>query len=482
MRFEGYKQKTNNQDIDISIIGDHQKIDEGNKVVTKPEVKEEEKKVGDISDNSKKIKKKPKKSIRRDEVQDLFESDFKVESESMAVESNIQKFPLAVKVIFKKPLNPCKQKFLEELVNETYPVELVFFFYPKLGIITCTAKAREEKPSSIQLLHSLFFEDGAYFVIDYLKTQDIVWSSEDERPYSWVNFLAGIFDFAFLDNHIKANSREEYYYNPLEINADTVITRIHNRVFSIAALKYQTDSLTKTHQIAPEILKVISSLQQFKIVQDKTEIKEFNQTIREFFIIGASSKRSEYLQPQTAIMAGFQRIRNEVPMKIPVFNKTEAGTFVKSYKENISPCKCEVGYYYKMLVGRDDYIIRCYIEIGYDYPNAVPNIILNVKSVKGSEEEKKVPGEEGLEGANFGYNHVLREIEQELMRYWPEYCSEEEKLYLVSYQIKKLTTCVEIFVKTENEDSTTLYKKGKKGITRSRPFAYNQQENIYEQR
>lgn len=475
MKFEGYKKRTDNQNMDISIIGDSQK----NKTETKPE---EEKKVTEISDSSKKIKKKPKKSIRRDEVQDLFESDFKIESEGMNVEDNIQKFPLAVKVVLKRPLNLSKQKFLEEYINEVYPVELVFFLYSKLGIVTCIAKAKEEKLTSLQLLHSLFFEDDGHFVIEYLRSKDIVWSNEDERSYSWVNFLAGIFDLAFLDKQVKDNPKEEYYYNPSEVNAETVITRIHNRVLSIAALKYQINSLTQNNQIAPEILENISKLQQFKIVQDKTEIREFNQTIREFFIIGASSKRSEYLQPQTAIMAGFQRVRNEVPMQIPVFNKTEAGTFVKSYKENVSPCKCEVGYYYKMLVERGGFNIRCFIEIGYNYPSVVPNITLNVESVRGSEEEKKVPGDEGLKGANFGYSHILREIEQELVRYWPEYCSEEEKLYLFSYQIKKLTICVEIFVETENEEPTTLYKKGKKGITHSRPFAYNQQENIYEQR
>lgn len=66
--------------------------------------------------------------------------------------------------------------------------------------------------------------------------------------------------------------------------------------------------------------------------------------------------------------------------------------------------------------------------------------------------------------------------------HWSDYCSEGEKNSLISYQIKKLTVCVEILVDTESEKATTLYEKGKKGVFRSRPFSYNPEKNMYEQR
>eukprot|EP00826_Nyctotherus_ovalis_P043873 TRINITY_DN467_c0_g1_i3.p1 TRINITY_DN467_c0_g1~~TRINITY_DN467_c0_g1_i3.p1 ORF type:complete len:487 (-),score=109.77 TRINITY_DN467_c0_g1_i3:44-1504(-) len=486
MKFEGHKQKSNSETIEISIVTNQPKPEPIEPVkidVDGGKVNEEEKgerRAGEISDNSKKIKKKPKKSIRRRESQDLFESELEVNADFATPENTIQKFPLAVKVVLKKPNDQCMQNALQGLFDEIYPVELHFFLYPKLGLVTCTARTKETKPTSLNILHSLFSEDDGHFVIDHLLSDSIVWANEDERPYSWVNFLAGIFDFAFLNR--QENKKEAYYYDPLEVNADSVAAKIHGRILSICALKYQTDYLFKNNQIPPEILSTISSQQQFKIVHDTTRIKEFSPTIQEFFILGATTKRAEYLQPSTALMAGLPKVTNEFPMMLPAFRRTEEGTFVKSYRDNADPCKYEVGHYFKMLLERGDFRVRGLVEIGCNYPHAVPNIVLTIESIKGNGNEKKVPELEGLEGANFGYSHVLREIEQELTRYWPEYCPEEEKLNLLSYQIKKLTTCLEIFAQTENEEATTLYKKGKKGVTRSRPFAYNPSENIYEQR
>ena len=129
---------------------------------------------------------------------------------------------------------------------------------------------------------------------------------------------------------------------------------------------------------------------------------------------------------------------------------------------------------------RGEFTIRGFIEIGYNYPHCAPNIVLRVEAAKKTEDGKSVESLAGLEGSDFGYSHMLREIEDELMLHWGEYCT--EKLFLISHQIKKLTTCIEILVDTENDKVTTLYQKGKKGVYRSRPFAYNPATNMYEQR
>ncbi len=73
-------------------------------------------------------------------------------------------------------------------------------------------------------------------------------------------------------------------------------------------------------------------------------------------------------------------------------------------------------------------------------------------------------------------------MEEELTVHFADYCSESERLYLISHQMKKLTVCTEILVETESDKATTLYGKGKKGLLRSCPFAYNPATNMYEQR
>ena len=68
------------------------------------------------------------------------------------------------------------------------------------------------------------------------------------------------------------------------------------------------------------------------------------------------------------------------------------------------------------------------------------------------------------------------------MVHWKDYCDDNSRGHLLSYQIKKLTVCIEILAETETNKPTTLYRQGKKGLFRSRPFAYNPTTNMYEQR
>ena len=489
MKLEGYRGRSKSDLVEISIIGNYQKAEsilsgkeesDNNHKVQEEEIIE--KKPGEISDNSKKIKKKQKKSIKKNEPEtsNVFESDLKINSSNNISEDITQKFPLALKIVLKRPLNRSMEGEIQAEIDAIYPIELYFMLYYRLGLIVCTAKStKNEKVTSIKLLHSLFSEDDGHYAMDYLNSNDVAWVSEEEKPYSWPCFLGGVYSLAFL-NDLPVN--EAYYYDPSQVTVESIMKKINSRVISICVLQYQVDYLSKNHKIAPDIMKNIASQPQFRIIKDKTAINEFNQTIREFFVVGASRIKFEFLQPQNTIISSLQKNRNIIPMKIPSYKQTDNGTYVKSYIENSLPCKFESGYYFNLLIERSGFRIRAFIEISYNYPNVVPNFVLCMESAKRLEEEKKALDVEELEGNNFGYSHILREIELELMKYWPEYCTEKEILYLLSYQIKKLTTCIEIFVDTENEKPTTLYKKGKKGIFHSRPFAYNANENIYEQR
>eukprot|EP01022_Parablepharisma_sp_SALTPOND_P006756 TRINITY_DN1272_c0_g1_i1.p1 TRINITY_DN1272_c0_g1~~TRINITY_DN1272_c0_g1_i1.p1 ORF type:complete len:501 (+),score=70.81 TRINITY_DN1272_c0_g1_i1:893-2395(+) len=496
MKFEGYKQEANDDSIEVKIVGDYQKAEA---VTTgkashfsalrrhrKLQEEAEGKKAGEISESSKKIKKKKqRRSVKRDRKEDLvmptlFVPEVNFYTGSTGSEDMLQKYPLSVQLTLKKGLSLHLPKEAQSYMNDTYPVDLYFFLYPKLGLVTCSARSKDSKLSSLQILHSLFAEDDGHYAIDYLKRGNVMWNSEDERPYSWVHFLAGIYDFAFFNTSPQNGSSEAYFYDPGSVNVEAVLNKLHNRVASVTALQYQMEFLSKNHRIAPEVMQTLSSQQQFKLIKDKTVIREFNPITREFFIAGASSQMPELLQSRSGIMGGLQKGPAGVPMKIPVFVRAEDGTYIKTYQENTSPCKHEAGYYYNILLERSGFNIRGFIEIGHNYPSSVPNIVLRMESVKKAEEERSELAE--LEGNDFGYSHVLREIEQELTVYWPEYCSEHEKLYLISHQIKKLTTCVEILVDTENDKATTLYQKGKKGVFRSRPFAYNPATNMYEQR
>lgn len=506
MKFEGYKQENNDDSIETHIIGDFTKItmpNEAGSILKKPQkilsepqsdsdIKSVDKKQGEILEYSKKIKKKKyKNSVKKDKKENysekIFQSDIKPTEKCQVPINSLEKFPLAVQIILKKPKNYIHSpKEVTNFLNEMYPLELYFFLYPKIGLITASAKSSDQKTSSLQILHTLFAEDDGRYPIEYLKNVGISWNCDDEKPYSWVHFLAGIYDIAFANNftEITKIEPENYLYDPTKITVPYVLSKIFNRMLAISQLNYQAEFLTKNHRIAPEIATNLNQMQQFKIIKEKTVIREFNPIIREFFISGASLQKSEFVLPTSGIFTSEKsKLNFGIPLQIPVFIRAEDGTFIKKYKENISPCKYETGWYFNILIERNGFLIRGYIEIGPDYPNSVPNFILKMENAK--HELDSTPEDLLLnldDKENFGYSHILREIESELMEHYMDFCGENERINLISHQIKKLTTCMEILVDTENEKATTLYKKGKTGIFRSRPFAYNPIKNIYEQR
>ncbi len=444
-KLEGYKQQTGDESLDVKIVGDHSKAESmiaetvakampkvaaaGTATPNPKEVAaaEEEEKKGEISDSSRKIrKKKQKKSSRREKPEDnaatLFASDVKYESLQPApAQELLQKFPLSVQItLTRAPAHLGLPREAEATVAEVFPLELYFFYYPHLNLVTCSAKSRSGRIGSLQLLHSLFAEDDGHYALEYLKESHVAWNNEDERPYSWVHFLAGVYDFAFLaaGEAPRPRAGEAHFYDPTSVNAAAVLRKVRSRVVSLGALLYQLDYLSKNRRIEPEIMGNLAGKQQFKLVKDKCIVREFNPIVREFFVAGVSQLQPDVMQSQRGVMADAGKTSSAVPLSLPTFVRAEDGSYVKTYRENASPCLYDAGFYYNVLVERGVYNVRGFIEIGYNYPNTPPHIILKMESAKKAAESKAelLARKEDLQqiaeletgGNNFGYSHVLK--------------------------------------------------------------------------
>ena len=89
---------------------------------------------------------------------------------------------------------------------------------------------------------------------------------------------------------------------------------------------------------------------------------------------------------------------------------------------------------------------------------------------------------------------ILNSIEDETQIYYEEYCNKKKyQDFLISFQIRKLLNCFEILNETSKIDEkkgqnlqsfgiANLYKKAVKGRFKKRPFCFNENQNLFEQR
>jgi hypothetical protein len=87
---------------------------------------------------------------------------------------------------------------------------------------------------------------------------------------------------------------------------------------------------------------------------------------------------------------------------------------------------------------------------------------------------------------------IIDSIEDELHLFYDDYCSREKHLdFLLSFQIRKLMNCLEILYETtkiedkKNQQSlgiSALFRKAVKGRFKKRPFSFNENLNLFQQR
>ena len=80
---------------------------------------------------------------------------------------------------------------------------------------------------------------------------------------------------------------------------------------------------------------------------------------------------------------------------------------------------------------------------------------------------------------------ILESIQDELhIGCNEEYCKIEQRDWLLSFQIRKLTQCLDVLTEITNKDANDklkgLYRQAIKGRFKKRPFAYNNLLNILE--
>jgi len=74
-------------------------------------------------------------------------------------------------------------------------------------------------------------------------------------------------------------------------------------------------------------------------------------------------------------------------------------------------------------------------------------------------------------------------MEEEINVHYKDFCSNENSNILLSYQIRHLQMCIDIFTDTENTTKiSSNYSKPFKGFLKKRPFCYNEVKNIFEAR
>jgi hypothetical protein len=73
-------------------------------------------------------------------------------------------------------------------------------------------------------------------------------------------------------------------------------------------------------------------------------------------------------------------------------------------------------------------------------------------------------------------------MEIEVNQFCHEFCSQENLRWLLSYQIRNLQMCFDIFTDIENSKISQLYSKPFKGSDHRRPFSFKEIINVFEAR
>lgn len=76
----------------------------------------------------------------------------------------------------------------------------------------------------------------------------------------------------------------------------------------------------------------------------------------------------------------------------------------------------------------------------------------------------------------------MKDIERELNEYHHEYCAEELKQYLLSYQLRTMIMCFDIFYDIQNDKLNPTLIQSNTENKKKIPLKFNESKNIFELR
>jgi len=214
--------------------------------------------------------------------------------------------------------------------------------------------------------------------------------------------------------------------------------------------------------------------------------------------------------PQESFRAVVARIRSRVQHRVTLLDELEklakkkpkitseqaASLFQLPQSCSMSAWEAQGDSLYKVQLDRGDYSLQAMIEVSAEYPVRAPSFKLSFCKHPEGADRPSITGavvdqaaSQLVSAASNTTNNDLEAMEEELNVHYQELletCDMKTGYNLLSLQVRKLQQCFDIYVSTEPSHSSA--KGGKicfrpqRGRIRKRPFQFNSQTGLFDQR